>query len=307
MGKGKIAAIAACTCAALAIAGFALHVHGQASDYAEAERLAEAGDAQGAYAIYEGLGGYSDARERARALADSDPSLPYRNVAKGDLVTFGSWEQDGNMANGPEPIEWIVLDKVDGCLLLLSATCLDGRSYNPVEFQSVTWEECELRSWLNSDFLEGAFTDAELSLIPAVENVNEDRIGAADEDDPMREYFVDGGAGTEQMGVGGADTRDRVFLLSETDTLIYLNDDISRETVGKARLADAAATRDVFAGEDGCVGWWLRSPGVYAFTAQFVNEDGEPYPAGAYVELSYGVRPVLWLNVGDSDDAGGVR
>ena len=296
MGKEKVAAIAACACVAIAVAGFALHAQSQASDYAEAERLAEAGDAQGAYAIYERLGGYSDARDRARALADSDPSLPYRDVAKGELVAFGSWEQDGDTANGPDPIEWIVLDKVDGRLLLLSAACLDGRPYNPVEFQSVTWQECELRSWLNSDFLEGAFTDAELSLIPAVENVNEGRIGAADDDDPMHEIFADGGKGTEQMGVGGADTVDRVFLLSETDALIYLHGDMERETVGKALLADAAASRGVYAGDDGCVGWWLRSPGVYGFTAQFVNEEGQPYPSGAYVELVYGVRPALWLD-----------
>ena len=31
----------------------------------------------------------------------------------GSIVTFGRYEQDGNEENGPEPIEWTVLD-VDG-------------------------------------------------------------------------------------------------------------------------------------------------------------------------------------------------
>ena len=32
----------------------------------------------------------------------------------GSIVTFGRCEQDGNEENGPEEIEWIVLDAKDG-------------------------------------------------------------------------------------------------------------------------------------------------------------------------------------------------
>ena len=32
----------------------------------------------------------------------------------GDILTFGRYEQDDNEENGPEEIEWIVLDAKDG-------------------------------------------------------------------------------------------------------------------------------------------------------------------------------------------------
>ena len=89
--------------------GFVVYNHQRGERYAEAVRLAEAGDASGAYAIFVGLGGYADAAQRGAGLVEKDPAVPYRRAAKGDVINFGSFEQDGNEANGPEPIQWIVL------------------------------------------------------------------------------------------------------------------------------------------------------------------------------------------------------
>ena len=126
--------------------------------YREAVALDEAGDTQGAYEIFRSLGRYSDAAQRADALVATDPALPYRSASKGDTVSFGSYEQDGNTQNGPEPIQWIVLDKLDEQLLLLSADVLEARQYHHVPFEEVTWENSDLRAWMNGDFYDGAFT-----------------------------------------------------------------------------------------------------------------------------------------------------
>ena len=48
----------------------------------------------------------------------------------GNIVAFGRYEQDNDLTNGPEPIEWIVLDVVDGektKALLLSKYGLDAK------------------------------------------------------------------------------------------------------------------------------------------------------------------------------------
>ena len=132
--------------------------------YREAVALDQAGDAQGAYELFHALGGYSDAAQRAQALVEADPALPYRSVSKGDTVSFGSYEQDGNTSNGPEPIQWIVLDKIDGQLLLLSADVLEARQYHHVPFEEVTWENSDLRAWMNGDFYEGTFTPVQRGL-----------------------------------------------------------------------------------------------------------------------------------------------
>ena len=231
--------------------------------YREAVALDEAGDAQGAYELFHALGGYSDAAQRS--------------ASKGDTVEFGAYEQDGNAQNGPEPITWIVLDKIDGQLLLLSADVLDARQYHHVPFEEVTWENSDLRAWMNGDFYEGAFTPVQRVLIETVHNEN---------------------AAQSITGAnGGAATDDRVFALSETESVIYLNTPAARSDIGAAPASVHAAAGPLSVSEDGTADWWLRSPGTYGFATQFVDATGVPSLSGANVDLQYGVRPALWINV----------
>lgn len=48
-------------------------------------------------------------------------------AAVGDIVSFGSYEQDNNPRNGTEPVDWYVLDKADGEATLLAVDLLDCR------------------------------------------------------------------------------------------------------------------------------------------------------------------------------------
>lgn len=245
--------------------------------YGEAIARHEAGDAQGAYEIFRSLGGYGDAAQRAQALVAADPALPYRSASKGDTVSFGTYEQDGNVENGPEPIRWIVLDKIDGQLLLLSADVIEARQYHHVPFEEVTWEHSDLRAWMNADFYEAAFALDQRGLIATVHNDNADQ-------------SITGAS-------GGAATDDRVFALSETESLIYLNTPAARSDIGAALASQHAAAGPLSVSEDGTADWWLRSPGTYGFATQFVDASGTPSLSGANVDLQYGVRPALWINV----------
>lgn len=69
----------------------------------------------------------------------------------GDIVTFGTYEQDNNTYNGNEEIERIVLAKEDDKALVISRYILDLHQYNP-ESVDITWEECGLRKWLSEPF-----------------------------------------------------------------------------------------------------------------------------------------------------------
>ena len=63
-------------------------------------------------------------------------------------------------------VEWLVLYKKDGKALLISKYCLDAKEYDKNENnESVTWETSTLRQWLNSCFINEAFTDEEKALI----------------------------------------------------------------------------------------------------------------------------------------------
>ena len=46
------------------------------------------------------------------AIALLSPALADNTTPKrGDVITMGTYEQDGNTKNGAEPIEWMVLDE----------------------------------------------------------------------------------------------------------------------------------------------------------------------------------------------------
>ena len=277
--KGAAALVAALLVVSLVI--LAVN-HRRGARYAEAVRLAEAGDASSAYEIFAGLGGYADSAQRAQGLVDEDPALPYRMASKGDVIAFGAFEQDGNANNGPESIQWIVLERFDDRLLVLSADCLDARQYNHVPFEDITWADSDLRAWMNGDFFEGAFTPEQRSIVPLVLNENEDQSVTGAE--------------------GGAPTQDRVFALSEQESVIYLADRAARSDIGAAPASEVAASGPLAVSEDGTADWWLRSPGTYGFAAQFVDSSGNPVVSGANVDVLYGVRPALWI---DMSEAGG--
>ncbi len=97
---------------------------------------------------------------------------PYADVQVVDMIEFGSYEQDNNEANGPEPIEWRVLEVNGGSALIVSEYALDAMAYNEV-YESVTWETSTLRGWLNQKFYDMAFGTKEKDLIITINTRNE--------------------------------------------------------------------------------------------------------------------------------------
>ena len=84
--------------------------------------------------------------------------------ALGKVVEFGSFEQ----GDGRRPISWRVFEIKDGKALLISEKGLDARRFNP-EGRGSEWKYSELRTWLNSNFMNSAFNAAELGKIDQVD------------------------------------------------------------------------------------------------------------------------------------------
>lgn len=195
----------------------------------------------------------------------------------GEYIKFGCYEQDNNLANGSEAIEWLVLEATDERALLISRYSLDCEQYNE-EYVAVTWETCSLREWLNNDFINKAFTDTEKANIVAV-TVNAD---------DNAEYGVEAGNSTE----------DKVFLLSIDEVNKYFTSDSERES----KPTVYAAEKGVWVSDEGdfkgnCV-WWLRSPGEYQTRAAYVRYDGNVRNNGDDVRYAdTAIRPALWINL----------
>jgi hypothetical protein len=67
---------------------------------------------------------------------------------------FGSY--DG------KDIEWLVLDAQGDKALVITKDIIDRRKYNK-KYVGTTWEQCDLRQWLNGDFYTQAFSSIERS------------------------------------------------------------------------------------------------------------------------------------------------
>lgn len=197
-----------------------------------------------------------------------------KNANVGDSFTLGTYEQDGKTDNGTENIKWLVLAKEDDRVLAISKYALDCVAYNS-EFESSSWETCTLRTWLNKDFYDGAFSDIEKEVI-AISTISADK-------NPM--FSTD----------PGADTQDPMFLLSVNEAETYGTD----RSLLQCEPTEYALRNNIdYDMESGYCKWWLRSPGLMPADATAVGIKGYVYGQGNYVFFPfYGVRPAMWIDL----------
>lgn len=86
------------------------------------------------------------------------------------VVSFGTYRQGFRSDNGKEDISWVVLDTFDdGRMLLISQYILAQEPFNE-SFSRTEWEKCTLRTWLNDDFLNDAFSPDEQAQMTEQQN-----------------------------------------------------------------------------------------------------------------------------------------
>ncbi|MBQ9257207.1 MAG: hypothetical protein IJ181_08850 [Acidaminococcaceae bacterium] len=207
----------------------------------------------------------------------------------GDIISFGSFEQDNDKKNGKEPIEWIVLDVTNGKAFLVSRYVLTAREFHTSN--SVEWHKSAIRKWLNDTFLNN-FSEKEQKAIV--------------------QTTVDNSASQSDGGKvsGGKDTKDKIFLLSYAEVAQYFPEKKDRRAVYsdaaiKASLDGSTSfkERKSFLQEyyDGCYVWYLRSfkSNMLASSAcpDTIDSDGETGMIGCTPTLIQGIRPALVLNL----------
>uniref|UniRef100_UPI002FCE2382 DUF6273 domain-containing protein n=1 Tax=Algoriphagus boritolerans TaxID=308111 RepID=UPI002FCE2382 len=190
-------------------------------------------------------------------------------VKRKDLITFGN-----NI--------WRVLDIKDDRALIITEDIIELRWYHN-DFVDITWEESELRRYLNNEFF-NTFNREEKGKILSVENSNLDN-----------QWF---------KTKGGANTTDKIFLLSLEEVCGYFgnsNENLKIKDNQKWLISDENDLNRQ-AKYSNIYHWWrLRSPGYYGRTSASVNSNGNVYVRGNGVygrpRDGGGVRPALWLKL----------
>lgn len=267
-------------------------------------------------------GAYSITVDISNALTQS--SVTCEAVPVADQLIMGCYEQDDDPA-ATEPIVWKILTVEDGKAFVVTEKILDRGSYfNPewIKYKYTYWShsciaatksynywgsmpesperrmtglteesvplawfgergpETDLfylhaRYWCNETFYKGAFSDEERERIILSDVVNHDN--------------------TKYGTIGGPDTQDYVFFLSQEELYTYMPTREDR----KAYFSTYANNLPVeYGGRD--VLYWLRTPGIGRFNAMYVfGEAGVAEFYGSDVGHNMvGYRPAMWITVG---------
>lgn len=253
------------------------------------------------------------------ATAEPEPteqplrSSIFASAKPGNVLQFGTYEQDNNLSNGAEPIEWVVLANEGDKIFVVSKYVLAAETEGYKDDQianapryAINWSVSNERKWLNDSFYEEAFTEEEKNCILESEISTPDTEGT-----------WPGRRNQSFHTYGGPDTQDYLFSLSYEEFKEYVKP-------LKIALAEATAVSGVKVNsETGYVRWLLRSPGSpedwdkptgYAGNFSAIDDElGDRYgevPAaekgktvwifstGTVGSLKLcGLRPAMWLRV----------
>lgn len=224
--------------------------------YRQATAAYEEGAYDKAYSVYRELGVYRGAQDRA---AESLRAMLADSKA-GTVVEFG--ERD----NG-KPAKWYVLENNGETVTLIAEFDLKHAFDSGKEPR--TWADCELRTWLNTDFLTETFYKYEQDLLARPILPSEDS-----------------GYGTK----GGADTVDQVYILSAKEVNDYKDVLNASDDQGEPLQIYNA----------GAHGWILRTPGAVENGVATVDQGGRINYYG-YLQSSTQprVRPVVQVDITD--------
>jgi len=241
-------------------------LYSQAVQYSRARSLQEDGRYEEAAEKYLALTGYKDAADQAENCYKELYGAAYdklRKLVPGATYRFGTYNQL-NDANEKQKIEWIVLEKEGRNLLLVSKYALDVQPYHTERTEEpISWEECSLRQWLNTVFIETAFDEKE------------------------REFIL----GTKVVQERERNTFDWIFLLSESEVQQYWKEKILK---GSLETPYTEALNIYCIGRH--VEWWLRTPGKDRGCKMLAYNDIDILERGQPVDYSRGgVRPAMWV------------
>ena len=196
----------------------------------------------------------------------------------GEIISFGGFN-------------WVILEVRDSHALILTFDIVEQRRYH-TENTAITWENSELRAYLNNEFYNRFSTRDRVRIMQTI-NKNEDN----------QRFETD----------GGADTIDYIFLLSISEIVQYFGDSGQIENLTPfnwGMIFDQFDPNRIarYKGESSF--WWLRSPGASRgeyFNGEIVIDEYRTADIGKSGWICFigwdvtlttgGVRPALWLEL----------
>lgn len=190
----------------------------------------------------------------------------------GEIIKFGKYEQDNDMSNGKESIEWRVLDVKGNNVLIITKDLLEYIPFNTGS-ESVNWNTCTLHQWLNKDFLQMAFSSDEINKILYNSDLN-------------AKLFLLSASEIEN------------YFSSETDRVSHLTVYATIHLVEKKGVSTEDEEIQETAKKKFANAWWLRDSGNRVNRAAIVDYAGNIIRIGYDVSnTGIAVRPAMWIEL----------
>lgn len=205
-----------------------------------------------------------------------------------DCIWFGNYYQ--NNSTKKEPIKWRVLSVDGDDAFVWADKILDCKRYHSI-YEDVTWEKCEVRGWLNNDFLNTAFSTSEISAIKMTKVINDGNVDW-------------------NMNASN-DTYDKIYLLSITEaknTSYGFSSNYKENDMGRRGLPTPySMEKGIYVSKrEECLGWsstWLRSPGRNSSEAAYISYSGYIIEGGGWVNnYETGIRPVMHIDLASTSE-----
>lgn len=239
---------------------------------AQGQYYYENGEYIKAYRTLKSAGCNESDNELMNQIAIKNANISLSVAEKGDIITLGRYEQDGNLENGYEDLDWVVLKENGTKKLIITKYCIEAIPYH-MEAGKTSWADSFIKEWMDSILFEEIFNEREKNLV----------INVQLEDTYNSEY--------ETWAEG---TESKIFLLSveELEKNLLNNSTANIFEWTKYMVNRGAATQ--------CLGFWLRTPGI--------DYDGAVYAKTKYFEKGDGcvnynfVRPAVWIDIKQLQD-----
>ena len=193
----------------------------------------------------------------------------------GQSIVFGRFEQDGDLSNGQENLNWIIVCKEDDMYLLLCSKVIYCGYYSD-ETTGNNWENCLANKWLNTDFLMNSFTNEEKI------NISQGTIHAEFWNN-KEDYY-----NTEKVFIFSLNEIN--YFSSLLDQQLYICEPTKYATQKSNSFVHNSES--YLTEYNGMAEFWLRTSGTAP------SYDG---PRGAmgiqgYGDINSGIRPAIWVN-----------
>ena len=213
-----------------------------------------------------------------------------------DTIIFGRYEQDNNLDNGKEDIEWYILKKEKGKALIISKDILDCKMYDSDRDRTYRSIDSKyygsfINEWLNIKFINDAFDENEIKLIrdTVLYDEEEEYNYAKKEYEKIKNYYLT-----------------KVFIPSLDEIDNYLSDGIEMRAGAYANeyvKNMENGTSNIFIYEEtGLSPYWTRSIKKedsytgYNRIHVVIASDGT-YEKVSSNNTNIGVRPVMWISI----------